>query len=78
MEPATGAQVQARQRQAGLAGAQQVGEQVMITEPAPVLVQRHQEHLVCLQVSKDLGTVMAFAQGVTELGAKALLAGGVV
>ncbi|MNG05735.1 hypothetical protein D3C84_889450 [compost metagenome] len=70
--------MQARQRQAGLAGAQQVGKQVVITEPAPVFVQRYQEHLVGLQVTEDLGAVMAFTQGVAEFCAKALLAGGVV
>ncbi|MNJ15506.1 hypothetical protein D3C77_97540 [compost metagenome] len=43
-----------------------------------MLVQRHQEHLVRLQVTNDLGAVMAFAQGITQLAAEALLAGGVV
>jgi hypothetical protein len=43
----------ARQRLAGLPAAQQVGEQVVIAEPAPMLVERHQEHLMGLQVAQD-------------------------
>ena len=40
-EPAAGTQLQVGQRLAGLAAAQQVGEQMVIAEPVAMLVQRH-------------------------------------
>ncbi|MNZ20855.1 hypothetical protein D3C78_379160 [compost metagenome] len=78
-EPAAGPQVHAGRRQAGGgAGAQQVGEQVVIAEPVALLVQGHQEHLVGLQVAEDGGAVVALAHGVAELGAEALESGGFI
>ena len=53
-EPTTRTQVQRHQRLARLTATQQIGEQMVIAEPAPVLVERHQEHLVGLQVAQDL------------------------
>jgi hypothetical protein len=38
-----------------------------------LLVQRHQEHLMGLQVTQDFGAVMGFTHGVAQLAAKALL-----
>ncbi|MNE16452.1 hypothetical protein D3C80_1093960 [compost metagenome] len=78
LEPAAGTQVQARQRQAGLAAAQQVGKQMVIAVPAPMFVQRHQEYLMRLQVRDDLGAVVALTQGIAQLAAEALLARGIV
>ncbi|MNH06873.1 hypothetical protein D3C79_662520 [compost metagenome] len=78
LEPATGTQVQLRRRFRRLTAAQQVGEQVVIAEPAAVLVQRYQEYLVRLQVTEDGGAVMAVAQGVAQGRAETLLTGGVV
>lgn len=77
-EPAAGTQVQSRLGATGLPAAQQVGKQMVIAEPQPMLIQRHQEHLVGLQVAQDLGTVVPLAQGIAQFGAETLLAGGVV
>ena len=67
VKPATGAQVQAGRRQGGAflaAGAQQVGEQMVIAVPVPLLIQRHQEHLMSLQIAQDFCAVMGLADGV--------------
>ncbi|MNO80131.1 hypothetical protein D3C76_713240 [compost metagenome] len=67
IEPATGAQVQARGRHHRLRagpGAQQIGKQMVVTIPVAVLVQRHQEHLVGGQEAEDRGAVMGVAHGV--------------
>ena len=60
------------------ATAQQVGKQVVIAIPVTMLIQRHQEYLMRLQETQDLGTVMGFADGIAQLAAKALLRCGVV
>ena len=67
VKPATGAQVQTGRRQGGAflaAGAQQVGEQVVVAVPMALLVQRHQEHLMSLQIAQDFCAVMGLADGV--------------
>ncbi|MNN18460.1 hypothetical protein D3C81_1316680 [compost metagenome] len=74
LEPATGTQIQTRQRFAGLAATQQVGEQVMVTKPVAVFVQGHQKHLMSLQKAQDVGAVLAVTQGIAERRAEALLA----
>ncbi len=78
VEPATGAQMQARQRQAGRPATQQVGKQVVVTEPTTALVQRHQKHLMRLQKTQNVGAVMALAQGIAEFTAEPLLTGRIV
>lgn len=78
-EPAAGVEVQTgRLRIGSLAGAQQIGKQVVITKPAALLVQRYQKHLMRLQITEHLDTVMAVARGVAQLGAKTLQARGVI
>ena len=80
-EPATGTQVQTRQRLrqlAGRIGTQQIGEQVVVTEPVALLVQRHQKHLMRLQVLEHGGTVMAIAHRIAQFGTEAIEAGGVI
>ena len=64
LKPTAGTQVQTRLRFIGLAAAQQVGEQVMVSIPVAMLVQRHQKHLVRLQVTKDGRAVVALTQGI--------------
>ena len=81
IEPATRAQVQAGRRQhvaAGTPRAQQVRKKMVITVPMPLLVKRHQEYLVRLQVTQDFGTVVGFTHRIAEFAAKSVLRGGVV
>ena len=81
IEPAARPQVQAGDGHHGVNGratAQQVGKQMVVAEPVPLLVERHQEHLVGQQVTQDLGTVVGFAHRVAQFAAKALLGRGVV
>ena len=51
---------------------------MVITVPMALLVQRHQEYLVGLQVAQDFAAVVGFAHGVAQFAAKALLGRGVV
>jgi hypothetical protein len=73
--------VQGRRRRTGgrqFARQQQIGEQVVIAEPAALLIQRHQEYLVPLQVLQDCRAVMGIAQGIAEFGAESLEARGLL
>ena len=79
--PAAGTQMQAGPGH--LAGgrrlaAQQVAEQVVVAEPAALVVQRHQEDLVRLEVFENRGAVRLFAQRIAQLGAEALETGSLV
>ena len=51
---------------------------MVITVPVALIVQRHQEHLMGLQVAQDFRAVMGLAHGVAQLAAKTLLGGRVV
>ncbi|MNO70293.1 hypothetical protein D3C76_611710 [compost metagenome] len=49
---------------------------MVIAEPLALFVQRHEEHLVLLQVLEDRGAVVGIAQGVAQLGGEAFEACG--
>ena len=51
---------------------------MVVAEPVPMLVQRHQEHLMRLQEAQDGGTVVAATQRIAKWSAESLLAGGFV
>ena len=48
---------------------------MVIAKPFALLIQRHQKDLMRLQVTENRSAVMGIAQGIAQLGAKALLAG---
>ncbi|MCY1435152.1 hypothetical protein D9M71_512350 [compost metagenome] len=77
-KPAAGPQMQSDLRFARLSATQQVGEQMVIAEPVPMLVQRHKEHLMRLQEAQDGGTVVAAKHRIAKRSAETLLAGGFV
>ncbi|MNP03362.1 hypothetical protein D3C76_952450 [compost metagenome] len=77
-KPAAGPQMQSDLRFARLSATQQVGEQMVIAEPVPMLVQRHKEHLMRLQEAQDGGTVVAATHRIAKRSAETLLAGGFV
>jgi len=51
---------------------------MVITEPVPLLVQRHQKYLVSLQVTQDFRAVVGIAYGVAQFTAKAFLRSGFI
>ena len=71
LAPAGGGQQQrCRAAVARQAPLQEFGEQVVVTEPLALAIQRNDEQLLPLQTGQDLGTVRASGQGVTQLGAE--------
>ena len=80
VEPPTRPQVQAGGRQymaAGASSTQQIGKQMVITVPVPLLVQRYKEHLMGQQVAQDFGAVVGFAHAIAQFTAKALQGRGI-
>ncbi|KPZ00620.1 Uncharacterized protein ALO43_05488 [Pseudomonas tremae] len=78
-EPAAGIQVQTSGlRACCLSRAQKIGKQVVIAKPVALLVQRHEKHLMRLQVAQYFAAVMGVPRRIAQLGAKTLQTGSVV